>query len=340
MRSETNSSLNDPLISVIVPVYNQEQYIKRCVDSLLNQTYQNLELILVDDGSFDSSPGICDRYALQDSRVHTVHKRNGGASSARNAGIDVAKGEVLTFVDADDWVARDTYRYAISLIKQYEADGIEYGITWVSEEREENSPRECLECLEGKEILQHYMLTTTTTGSSSMCRCVFKAATIGTKRFVEGRKAEDIEYKYRVLRDCKRFVISNQIKYYYYQHGDSASTGGLVNADFDLYWAAETLEEMTRLESYGDIAFLGRVKLARTPFSLLSKIAFFGIKDTSIDKTEVTKRLIKEHRRNILLLLKAPLPASRKILSVLFFLNFDLTAALVRLYKLVGGKSA
>lgn len=92
------------LISVIVPVYKVEKYLKRCVDSILAQTYPCLEVILVDDGSPDGCPAICDEYAREDRRVRVIHKENGGLSDARNAGIDAAKGKFLGFVDSDDYV--------------------------------------------------------------------------------------------------------------------------------------------------------------------------------------------------------------------------------------------
>ena len=92
------------LISIIVPVYNAEKYIKECIDSLINQSYKNIEIILVDDGSKDSSSKICDEYAVKDNRIKVIHKENGGVSCARNEGIKVSKGKWITFVDADDWV--------------------------------------------------------------------------------------------------------------------------------------------------------------------------------------------------------------------------------------------
>ena len=95
----------DPLVSIIVPVYNVKPYLNRCVDSLLGQSYQNMELLLVDDGSTDGSETLCDEYAAQDARVRVLHKKNGGLSDARNAGVDAAAGEYLSFVDGDDWVS-------------------------------------------------------------------------------------------------------------------------------------------------------------------------------------------------------------------------------------------
>ena len=100
--------MSDSLISVIVPVYNSEQTLHRCIDSILGQTYRNFELLLINDGSKDRSGEICDEFARQDSRVKVFHKENGGVSSARNVGLDNARGDWVTFVDSDDWVG-DTY---------------------------------------------------------------------------------------------------------------------------------------------------------------------------------------------------------------------------------------
>lgn len=97
---------DEPLISIIVPVYNVEKYLYKCVDSIISQTYKNIEIILVDDGSPDRCGDICDRYAETDSRVKVIHKKNGGLSDARNVGIDIAKGEFISFIDSDDFVSK------------------------------------------------------------------------------------------------------------------------------------------------------------------------------------------------------------------------------------------
>ena len=115
LRKEETAMDKKPLISVIVPVYKVEAYLGRCVESLLSQTYGNLEIILVDDGSPDNCGQICDTYAARDTRIRVIHKENGGLSSARNAGIDVARGEYLGFVDSDDWVDVHTYEWLLNM---------------------------------------------------------------------------------------------------------------------------------------------------------------------------------------------------------------------------------
>ena len=97
--------MKQPLVSVIVPIYKVEPYLRRCLDSIVKQTYTNLEIILVDDGSPDGCPQICDEYAARDKRIVVIHKDNGGLSDARNAGLDICKGEYISFIDSDDWVA-------------------------------------------------------------------------------------------------------------------------------------------------------------------------------------------------------------------------------------------
>lgn len=324
----------DPKVTIIVPVYNVEKYLRRCVDSLLSQTYSNIEIILVDDGSPDGSPDICDEYAQKESSIKVVHKKNGGLSSARNAGIEAASGDYLTFVDSDDWIASDTIQYSLNKMKEHSADVIqnEFKMVYSQDDAIEN-PSEIVETFEGKEILQHYLRQSTIDGSYSVCRCLFPREAIKPVRFREGKINEDIDFKYKVLSNCKKMVVTNQIKYFYFQQGSSLSTGGLKKRDFDLYDAANALMDLATNEQYGKIKFYAEVKQARTPFSLLCKIAYFGIQDKTIDKTEVVSKLTTEHRSAYKVLFKAPLSMSRKVLVICFAINYRLTEILVHLLK-------
>lgn len=111
-----------PTISIIIPIYNAEQYLHRCVDSIIAQTYKDFEIILVNDGSTDQSGEICDEYASKDKRVRVFHKKNGGVSSARNIGLDAAKGEWITFSDSDDWLEPDAFAYYNSKVEELDFD--------------------------------------------------------------------------------------------------------------------------------------------------------------------------------------------------------------------------
>lgn len=124
--------MENPLISVIVPIYKVEQYLDKCINSIVNQTYKNLEIILVDDGSPDNCPTICDNWKDKDERIVVIHKVNGGVSTARNTGIKIAKGMYISFVDSDDTIKSNTYEEVIKAINKCEPDIIDFGYEYVS----------------------------------------------------------------------------------------------------------------------------------------------------------------------------------------------------------------
>lgn len=326
-----------PLISVIVPVYNVELYLKRCIDSLLRQTYENIEIILVDDGSPDKCGQICDEYALNNNKITVIHKQNGGLSSARNAGIVASKGRYIGFVDSDDWVTDDIYQYFYNCIESYNADAAQVEFTMVAIYSEKiKKKKEQIKTLFGKNVLQFYMMEVTTTGEYSVCRCLFSRMLVEGISFREGKISEDLDFKYKVLSRCSKFVVSNQIKYFYFQSGSSLSTGGLKINDFDLYDAANELCILTQNESFGAIKKLGEAKSARTAFSLLCKIAYYGIADSTIEKTEAVRVLSKEHRKNVWKLISAPIPVSRKLISIMLAVSFPFTEFAVHLIRKKG----
>lgn len=117
-----------PIISIIVPVYNSEKYLARCIESIIHQTFSQFECILIDDGSNDASSEICDNYALKDNRIKVIHQKNSGVSVARNIGLRNACGEWIGFVDSDDWIERDTYETALKYAREKEADVVEWGM--------------------------------------------------------------------------------------------------------------------------------------------------------------------------------------------------------------------
>ncbi len=125
----------NPTVSIIVPVYNVEKYIRRCLDSIVAQTFTDWECILIDDGTPDNSGKICDEYAARDSRFVVIHKANGGVSSARNAGLDVANGEWITFVDSDDWIEKETYQTVLKVAENNCADLVQFGILIEKDEK-------------------------------------------------------------------------------------------------------------------------------------------------------------------------------------------------------------
>ncbi len=195
--------LEQPLISIIVPVYKVEKYLKRCVDSILTQTYQNMEIILVDDGSPDNCGAICDRYKKTDNRVVVIHKRNGGLSDARNTAIPLAKGEYISFIDSDDWISSYYVEHLYEAVAKCDAD---IGISWFENVFEgkalQSKPEKTLsnyECLTAEECLKKLLYQ----NGVEVCAWgkLYKTALIKDLRYPVGKLYEDIADKYKTVKD-------------------------------------------------------------------------------------------------------------------------------------------
>lgn len=326
--------MSQPLISIIIPVYNVEKYLDRCINSVIKQTYRNLEIILIDDGSKDLSGVICDNWAKQDSRIVVIHQNNAGQAAARNKGLEIATGNYYGFVDSDDWIAPDMYEYCMRLINLYNADAVEIRYKAVSNENQKNeNQNEIIAIYKLEQILEYFMTTTTITGSYSVWRCLFRRNILSSIRFRDGKINEDIDYKYMALAICRSIVISNQVKYFYYQSGNSTSSGALKQKDFDLYDAAEALYRLTAQSQSVIVRKLGKVKRARTDFSLLCKIAFYGIADPSIDRKSTVKQLTRNLRKNLMILLDSPIPFSRKLMAIVLCIHIKLLEFPLKVYK-------
>ncbi len=210
---------NPPLISVIVPVYNVEKYLERCIKSILNQSFDNIELILVNDGSKDSSLEICNRYKDNDNRVTVIHKENAGVSSARNTGLDCCKGQYIGFVDSDDWIDSDMYEVLFGAINEYDADIAmcsyrevdEYEDVVVSEYFVDS-----LHVFNRFEALKSLLLLNKNYSIPiAPWNKLYKRELLDNIRFVEGKIYEDIVFTAEVLFRVNKCVCTNHIKYNY-----------------------------------------------------------------------------------------------------------------------------
>lgn len=335
---ETSLVDKRPVISIIVPVYNVEKYLQKCIESIKNQTYHNLEIILVDDGSTDASGEICDQLGADNSRIKVIHRDNGGLSAARNTGMSVATGAYVGFVDSDDWVAPDMYEHLYYMTEVAGAEVTQVGYFAAYDESLESDPlTKDIKTYRGKEILQQYLYEgMSQTGAYSVCRCLFKRSVLTGLSFREGKVNEDIDFKYRALSACGCFSESSRRLYYYRQRIGSTTNDGLQRKDFDLYDAALELCELVENERYSAIRRLVLEKMARTPFSLLSKVAYYGITDKSLNEAGVVKMLQQEVRHALPILVRSPMPLNRKVLAVLYSLNFELSERCVHLIKRIG----
>ena len=209
-----------PLISVIVPVYNVEKYIKRCIDSVISQTYKNLEIILVDDGSSDKSGEICDEYEFQDNRVRVIHKTNGGLSDARNAALKIAKGDYIGFVDSDDYIKEDMFETLYKLSEENNADISIVSFYELIEDRV-ISVRDSgkLRIMNKLEAMQELLIDTNI--QSYAWNKLFKRELFDGITFPTGKNFEDIATTLILFEKCDKVVLLQEPKYYYIRRNDS-----------------------------------------------------------------------------------------------------------------------
>lgn len=324
-------------ISVVVPIYNCIKYLNRAVDSLINQSYKNLEILLIDDGSTDGSSELCDKLASRYGNIFVYHKENGGLSTARNLGVSKATGELIGFVDADDWINPNTYKYMTGLMKEHNADVVEVGMYQApSYFIKENKKIGKIDVVEQDDIISYYLQFMLRTGDYSFCCCLFDKALFENYSFREGKINTDLDDKYRILSKSKKYVVSSQKHYYYFQNPSSLTRNGLKNRDFNIFISIDKLKELTQNENE-NIKKLVQIKEARTHFSILAKIAYFGFCDEFNEK-EVIQEQLGLLRQNYILLMRSNISLSRKLMITLMSLDYYVFAALIRLYRKVTKK--
>jgi len=210
-------------ISVIVPVYNSEKYLSDCIESIVTQTYSNLEIILIDDGSTDSSPYICDEFAKRDDRIVVIHQQNAGVSNARNKGLDIATGEIVTFVDSDDTIDSDMYDFLLNLMIENDADITHCGykhiyadsIKLVNDTKKiyKHNSIEALRCLIGGFLF-----------GGSLCNKLIKKDVVGQVRLANDVKInEDVLFCFEVFMNSNVIVFADYPKYNYLSNESSTT---------------------------------------------------------------------------------------------------------------------
>lgn len=210
----------DSVISVIVPVYKVERYLNKCIDSILNQTYRNLEIILVDDGSPDNCGRLCDRYAVLDSRVKVIHKENGGLSDARNAGLDIAKGDYIAFVDSDDYIDREMLQRLYDAMVDNNADMSICSIQMVDEHEKQIGILPVIPGIyTGMQIIEEYDYFH---GAFVVAwNKLYKRAVFENLRYDVGKIHEDEFIFHKIFAQCQIVVCIDCAYYYYLQRKGS-----------------------------------------------------------------------------------------------------------------------
>lgn len=290
--------MNEEKISIIVPVYNVEAYLERCVESILKQTYTNLEILLVNDGSTDKSGELCDKLALRDHRIRVIHKENGGLSDARNRGIDEASSNLIGFIDSDDYIDEDMYE---TLYRQMVASKADlsmcghYDVYHQIPEKQvaeiktwELMPEEAI-----KMVMEAKILSVTAVNK------LYKKALFEQLRFRIGKIAEDAFIMVDLIHQCSKIVATNEKKYYYVHRENSITT-----QKFSLKFlnVIEAYEQNAKIisENYPDLYDVAIMRLNWAYFYVLDRL----LVDNDFKDKVLEDRLIsylKKNKRSILM---------------------------------------
>lgn len=314
-------------ISIIVPVYNVEKYLKRCVDSILAQTFSDFELILVDDGSEDNSGKICDEFQKADSRIKVIHKENGGLSSARNAGIEASTCDYIGFVDSDDFVAIDMYETLYGLITENNADVARIG--WHEVETDEAQPKKGkgeLRIFEGEKIIESFF----DLKIESVCVGLYAKKVIGESRFPVGKTSEDIPFNFEIFSKAEKFAYMPCQKYFYFNNPVSISNGKMDEKKMNYVYFREEIADNPIIKNDKKLSKKAAVLCARAYMGILLRMAIYGVAD-GFDEMQTVKTYQKKLKDNLCLYLRSvTVPLSRKIAGLMVATSYKLTRMLLR----------
>ena len=321
-------SKNNPLITVVVPIYKVEAYLDECVQSILKQTYSNLEIILVDDGSPDRCGEMCDVYAEKDTRVKVIHQKNKGLSGARNSAIDIATGEYITFVDSDDYLKEDMIEALYNEIIQYGAEIAAVVLESFFEDgtRSTNphggkifvyAKEKALDCF----LFNDYL-------TPCVCGKLYSIALWKSVRCPEGKLFEDQFTTYKLIDQCKKVVFDTTPRYYYRKRVGSIGHSSFSKRTYDLYDAIH--EEYDYIHSkYGEK--VPNITTARITWEVvfINMMIIAGYKDISI--REKVQKFAKKNLKKVWNC--EYLSKMRKIQLSLFAWSFPVYELIYHLYK-------
>ena len=281
-------------ISVIVPVYNVEQYLERCVDSIISQTYTNLEIILVNDGSTDNSGKLCDELAKKDERIRVIHKENGGLSDARNRGIDEAESDLVGFIDSDDYIDSDMYEVLLKNLNNTDADLSMCALYDVYNNTPEaqvtNKETWKLSSEQAiKMVMEAKILSVTAVNK------LYRKSLFTDLKFEVGKIAEDAFIMIKLLDKCEKIVATNEKKYYYVHRENSITTQKFSTKFLNVIEAYEQNSNII-LEKYPKLKDVAQTRMNWAYFYVLDRLLL----DDNYNYKELENKLIsylKNHRK-------------------------------------------
>lgn len=286
-------------VSVIIPVHNVEEYLKRCIESVLNQTYKNIEIILIDDGSTDGSSRICDDYSKKDGRVKVHHKKNEGVSSARNRGIQLAHGEYFTFVDADDFIDADMVEYLLSMSRENNADMSTCQYRDIRTTTDSNfkikTKKVSPAILDKKRALKEILYQKSI--QNGPCGKLYKAYLLNTVLFSEDISiGEDLEFNIKCLNLANKIVVSMEPKYNYFYRKDSAIHSSFTHNKMDVL--SVTSKVISDMENQQPSL---RKAAIRKQFKVAVNLIFSMQNTNDNEDFQICSKIIKKHAPIVLI---------------------------------------
>lgn len=313
-----------PLISIVVPVYNVEKYLNQCVSSIINQTYNNIEIILVDDGSTDNSGAICDEWSERDCRIKVIHKTNGGLSDARNAGMQIATGELIGFVDSDDYISENMYELLYNNMLENESDISACGIElfW-----DDETPSRML-TPPGNYLLTKTKALEATIQESLIVQPVvyklYKRKLIKNIFFPVGKYHEDVFWTYQAIARAENISIFDTPCYFYRQRSGSIMGNDFSLKRLDALEAKVQRAEFIR-EKYKDLSDLANCDVWFSCMYFLQQAVLHLSKDDYKVAYKTITSIRKEHKKFPVRIIKIP---KQQIWCVFSKIQFDLTCKL------------
>ena len=324
-----------PLISVIIPVYNVEKYIGRCLESVVNQTYKNLEIILVESASTDESGLICDRYAKSDSRIKVIHqKERKGLSNARNEGLVYAHGEYVGFVDSDDVISLDMFEIMYVCIIKEDAD-----ISYVQVERfktdnfkDSTGQPYKYSVLSRDEFARKFFRIGSNETSHYVWNKLYTKRVAENIHFPEGLLAEDVEGFFYALVHSSKIVCINRVGYYYRYSPEGLSSDWFSKKQLDIIQVWHNVFSYCKANCSSEWVGYAEENYYRSYFGVLTRLLLSGKSSEFIDEKKMLVANVKEHYS---FLMHSHMPFSRKLLLTAMNVNYDLVE---KIYKFFFGR--
>ncbi|VOT79035.1 glycosyl transferase family protein [Streptococcus pneumoniae] len=321
-------------VSVIIPVYNVEKYLRRCLDSVVNQTYKDIEVILVNDGSPDNSKEICEEYVAKYSNIQLINQKNAGLGAARNTGLQYITGNAVTFVDSDDWLELDAIEYYVASMKKSDADIV---VTQMIRKKEyfsnegTNGTTIKEEVLNQEQFAKKYFKIDGNNIEYYACAKLYKREIAREVKYPVGLFAEDVPAAFGYIIRSQKIFYSTKVTYNYF-FNDNSLTAKFTDKDFDLEKIWDLVVEEAKVYGNEDYILYAKVNRYRIDFNLLCRIALSENKSDIEKYSEEIVVLLGKVKENKKILLKY-LPFSRKVIFRLFIVDYTLGRNVLRMFK-------